>query len=84
MEYFGYYMRRDANKKAIRIVEYLGHGFFATEDGGIHHCKTCNLRVFIMFNILNKIEECLYVKQYAGWQNLDISCNEVMIKRLLE
>ena len=58
----------------------LNHSFEETYGGDdFLKCKVCNLKVFIG-------EEILYTYSWNDgiWNALDISCEEVLIKRLLE
>lgn len=69
------------------ITKYMMHEFIKTEGGGINRCKMCNLRVSIRFRVYGTyIEECLYLKNDIEntWAKLDLTCNEVLIKNLLE
>ncbi len=73
-------------------IEYLGHKFFETEGGGIHRCKTCNLRVYIRMKI-NYVEQCLMLIDHkvlfssfviGRWDELPYTCDEIIIKNIIE
>lgn len=69
------------------MIEYLNHKFLPTEGGGIHNCKICNLRVYIRLSMYQTyIEYCWYLsnKWSNNWINLELTCNEQVIKNLLE
>ena len=58
----------------------LNHSFEETYAGDDYlKCKVCNLKVFIGEEILY-----IYSWDFGTWKTLDISCEEILIKRLLE
>ncbi len=71
--------------KKSEIVEYLNHKFVPTEGGGICKCKVCDLRVCIRRDLLY-IKSCLYLKDdlLNTWAELDLTCEDVIIKNIIE
>jgi len=75
-------------------IEYLDHifisenyrsNYYKNYVSGVFICQNCNLRVCIsMYDLY--ISSCSYLLDsfYHSWKELDLTCNEVVIKNIIE
>jgi hypothetical protein len=66
-------------------IEYLDHNFTSPQGGGIYTCEKCKLYVCIYMCNLH-IKECVYLadKWNHHWEELKLTCDEQIIKNIIE
>lgn len=71
-------------------IEYLGHSFNFRKQYEMCYCLKCNIRVYFPFeeeiyakNII-KGNKYLYLNNYIEWVDLNLSCDEYIIKNIIE
>lgn len=70
--------------------EYYGHKLIDASYIGMYYCTECGIKIFIgnendaYKNTLYGGRIVYYVNNIKGWEDLNINCNEMQIKKLLE
>jgi hypothetical protein len=78
-------------------IEYMGHSFYVDVErddiykGSIYFCRNCNINAFIQIKNLYA-ERFRYYKRngasnnpiFRDWPELDITCDEYIIKNIIE